>query len=110
MPWSPTMTSPDPIPTTLSDHLRQLGLGHTAAELNDLIARATQKRWSPVVLLEQLAQAELTARLHQRVERRPHDARLGRFKALADFEWTWPTQIHRPTAEAALTLDFLAQR
>jgi DNA replication protein DnaC len=103
------MPSPDPIPTTLSDHLRQLGLAYTAAELNDLIARATQKRWSPVVLLEQLAQAELTARLHQRVERRLHDARLGRFKALADFEWTWPTQIHRPTVERVFTLDFLAQ-
>jgi hypothetical protein len=57
------MPSLDPIPTTLSDHLRHLGLGHTAAELNDLIARATQKRWSPVVLLEQLAQGELAARL-----------------------------------------------
>jgi len=102
------MPSPDPIPTTLSDHLRQLGLGHTAADLNDLIARATQKRWSPVVLLEQLAQAELAARLHQRVERRLHDARLGRFKPLADFEWTWPTQLHRPTVERVFTLDFLA--
>lgn len=104
------MPSPDPIPTTLSDHLRQLGLSHTAAELNDLIARATQKRWSPVVLLEQLAQAELAARLHQRVERRLHDARLGRFKPLADFEWTWPTQLHRPTVERVFTLDFLAPR
>ena len=104
------MPSPDPIPTTLSDHLRQLGLGHTASDLNDLIARATQKRWSPVVLLEQLAQAELAARLYQRVERRLHDARLGRFKPLADFEWTWPTQLHRPTVERVFTLDFLAQR
>lgn len=103
------MPSLDPIPTTLSDHLRHLGLGHTAAELNDLIARATQKRWSPVVLLEQLAQAELAARLHQRVERRLHDARLGRFKLLADFEWTWPTQLHRPTVERVFTLDFLTQ-
>lgn len=104
------MPSPDPIPTTLSDHLRQLGLDHTAAELNDLIARATQKRWSPVVLLEQLAQAELAARLHQRVERRLRDARLGRFKPLADFEWTWPTQLHRPTVERVFTLDFLTQQ
>lgn len=104
------MPSLDPIPTTLSDHLQQLGLVHTAADLNDLIARATQKRWSPVVLLEQLAHAELAARLHQRVERRLHDARLGRYKALADFEWTWPTQIHRPTVERVFTLDFLAQR
>ena len=104
------MTSPDPIPPTLSDLLRQLGLVHTATELNDFIARATQKRWSPVVQLERLAHAELEARLRQRVERRLRDARLGRFKAMADFEWQWPKVIHRPTVERVLTLDFLAQR
>ena len=64
------MSSPDPIPTTLSDQLRQLGLLHTATDGNDFIARATQKRWSPVVQLERLVQAELEARLHHRVERR----------------------------------------
>src|SRR2546428_11329109 len=104
------MTSPDPIPTTLSDHLRQLGLFHTADERNDLVARATQKRWSPVVLLEQLVKAELDARTRQRVERRLKDARLGRFKMMADFEWDWPKQIHRPTVERVFTLDFLVKR
>ncbi len=104
------MSSLDPIPTTLTDHLRQLGLVHTATELNDLVARATQKRWSPVVLLEHLVQAELAARLRHRVDRRLRDARLGRFKAMADFEWNWPTQIHRPTVERVFTLDFLTQR
>jgi DNA replication protein DnaC len=104
------MTSPDPIPTTLPDQLRQLGLAQTATELNDFIARATQKRWSPVVQLERLVQAELDARLQQRVARRLRDARLGRFKLIADFEWAWPTAIHRPTADRILSLDFLAQR
>jgi DNA replication protein DnaC len=104
------MPSLDPIPTTLSDQLRQLGLVHTADALNDLIAGATQKRWSPTVLLERLAQAELTARLHQRVERRLKDARLGHYKPLADFEWSWPSQLHRPTVDRVFTLDFLAQR
>jgi DNA replication protein DnaC len=104
------MSSLDPIPTTLSDQLRQLGLVHTATELNDLVARATQKRWSPVVLLEHLAQAELEARLRHRVERRLRDARLGRFKPMADWEWDWPKQIHRPTVERVFTLDFLAKR
>lgn len=104
------MPSPDPIPATLSDQLRQLGLVHTAADLNDFLSRATQKRWSPVVQLERLVQTELEARLHQRVERRLKDARLGHFKPLADFEWTWPTQIHRPTVERVFTLDFLTQR
>ena len=51
------MSSPDPIPTTLSDHLRQLGLVHAAADLNDFVARATQKRWSPILLLEHLIEA-----------------------------------------------------
>ena len=104
------MSSPDPIPTTLSDQLRQLGLVHTASELNDFIARATQKRWSPVVQLERLAHAELEARLRQRVDRRLRDARLGRFKPMADWEWDWPKTIHRPTIERVLSLDFLAQR
>jgi DNA replication protein DnaC len=104
------MSSLDPIPTTLSDHLRQLGLVHTATELNDLVARATQKRWSPVVLLEHLATAELDARMRHRVERRLRDARLGRFKPMADWEWDWPKQIHRPTVERVFTLDFLAKR
>ena len=104
------MTSPDPIPTTLSDQLQQLGLLHTASDLNDFIAPATQKRWSPVVQLERLVQAELEARLRQRVERRLRDARLGRFKPIADWEWEWPKTIHRPTIERVLTLDFLTQR
>lgn len=104
------MSSLDPIPTTLRDQLRQLGLLHTAAELDDFVARATQKRWSPIVQLERLVDAELAARLRQRVDRRLKDARLGRFKMMADFEWEWPTHIHRPTVERVLSLDFLTQR
>src|SRR5439155_16902129 len=104
------MTSPDPIPPTVSDQLRQLGLVHTATELNDFIARATQKRWSPVVQLEHLVQAEREARLRHRVERRLRDARLGRFIPMTCWQWEWPNAIHRATVERVLTLEFLAQR
>ena len=38
--------------TTLQTDLRRLGFSHTADQLNDLIAEATRKRWSPTVLLE----------------------------------------------------------
>ena len=69
-----------------------------------------QKRWSPVVLLETVAQAELEARTRRRVERRLQDARLGRFRPMADWDWDWPKQIHRPTVERVLTLDFVTQR
>ena len=104
------MTLPDPIPTTLSDHLRQLGLTQTATDLNDLLARATLKRWSPVVLLDTVVRAELDARARQRVQRRLTEARLGRFKPTADFDWAWPKQIHRPSVERVLSLEFVTKR
>jgi DNA replication protein DnaC len=28
---------------------------------------------------------------------------------MADFEWDWPKQIHRPTVDRVFTLDFLAK-
>ena len=98
------MPSPDPIPTTLPEQLRQLGLTQTATDLNDLVARATQKRWSPVVLLDTVARAR------RRIDTRLLAARLGRFKPIADWEWDWPKQIHRPTVERVLGLDFVTKR
>ena len=50
-------------------------------------------------LLEALVQAELDERARRRLERQLRAARLGRFKAMADFEWDWPKQLHRPTVE-----------
>jgi hypothetical protein len=83
------MTSVDPkLTTTLTANLSRLGLTYTADSLNDLIARATRARWSPTVLLDTLVQAELDARAHRRLERQLQAALLGRFKPLADFEWT----------------------
>ena len=29
---------------------------------------------------------------------------------MADWEWDWPKQIHRPTVDRVFTLDFLAKR
>jgi DNA replication protein DnaC len=104
-----TSTPSTPTTTTLTANLQRLGLTHTADSVNDLVARATQKRWSPVVLLETLTQAELDERARRRLERQLRDARLGRFKALADFEWDWPKQIHRPTIDRVFTLDFLTK-
>ena len=102
------MRSADPT-TTLTANLQRLGLPHTAEHLNDLVARATQQRWSPVVLLETLSQAELNERARRRLERQLRAARLGRFKAMADFEWDWPTQLHRPNNDRVYTLDFVAK-
>lgn len=92
----------------LPSQLQRLGLALTAQSLEDLLARATSQRWSPRQLLEELARSETADLARRSLERRLAQARLGRFKPLADFDWHWPTKIDRPLIERALTLDFLA--
>src|SRR3954468_10019019 len=42
------------------------------------------------------------------LERRLKDARIGRFKPICDFDWTWPKRCDRAAVEALMALDFLA--
>lgn len=100
-------SSPPTTPPTLPDGLRQLGLRQTAAELADLLARATRHRWSPVQLLEELVRAESQDRAQRSLERRLARARLGTFKPMADFDWAWPKTVDRAAVERVLGLAFL---
>jgi DNA replication protein DnaC len=93
--------------TPLSDTLKALGLHHTAAHLDDLVALATKRRWSPVQLLEHLVATEQQERTRRSLERRLARARIGRFTPMTDFDWAWPTRSDRAAIEAALRLDFL---
>lgn len=101
------MTSDAAAPTTLETDLRRLGLHRTADGLDDRIAEAARKRWSPVVLLERLVADELEDKQRRSVERRLSHARLGRFKPLADWDWNRPDACDRAALERILALDFL---
>ena len=91
----------------LADALKLLGLHHTAAHLDDLVALATKRRWSPTQLLEHLVDVEQQERARRSLERRLLRSRLGRFTPMDAFDWAWPTRIDRAAVEAALHLDFL---
>jgi len=93
----------------LAAQLNHLGLLVTAQGLDDLLARAATQPWSPQQLLEEIARSETADRARRSLERRLAQARLGRFKPLADFDWHWPKKMDRPLIERALTLDFLTQ-
>src|SRR2546425_477794 len=64
---------------TLADALQSLGLRHTATHLDDIVALATKRRWSPTQLLEHLAELELQERTRRSLERRLARSRLGRW-------------------------------
>ncbi|HTW70279.1 MAG TPA: IS21-like element helper ATPase IstB [Acetobacteraceae bacterium] len=47
---------------------------------------------------------------HRRsLERRLKEARIGRFKPLCDFDWSWPKRCDRAAVEALMALDFLKE-
>lgn len=94
--------------SALVDALKAIGLTHTAAELDDLVALATKRRWNATQLLEHIVEAEQRERAQHSLNRRIGRSRLGHFKPLADFDWAWPTRIDRAAVEAAMQLEFLA--
>jgi DNA replication protein DnaC len=57
--------------------------------------------------LELLLEQEECERSKRGLERRIKDARVGRFKLLADFDWGWPKEIDRQLVEEIFTLEFL---
>jgi DNA replication protein DnaC len=93
----------------LSAQLSRIGLRATAASLDDFIARATRGRLSPRTMLEQIARAETADRAHRNQQRLLSQARIGRFKPMADFDWDWPKKIDRELIERALGLDFISE-
>lgn len=94
-------------PTNLNDQLKTLGLHGIAAGLDDFVALATKKRFAPIEILERFAAIETQERARRSLERRLSQAKIGRFKPMTDFDWSWPSRINRDAVEAALRLDFI---
>lgn len=76
-------------------------------QLHGLVARWDEVRdapWLPTVI-----EIEETERQRRSLERRIRNARIGRFKPIADFDWSWPEKIDRDLIEECLTLDIIAR-
>lgn len=91
----------------LAARLRSLGLLAAATGMSDLIASATKNRFSHIELLEHLATLEEKERARKSLERRTAMSRIGRFKPMDAFEWSWPTQIDKELVQSALSLEFV---
>jgi DNA replication protein DnaC len=57
----------------------------------------------------QLLDWEEAERSRRSMERRVRRARIGSFKPLVDFDWSWPTKCDRPAIEELMSLEFLAE-
>ncbi len=111
MPSARTKTTTKRAPKCNDDDLRAalcaVNLRGLADELDDFIARATRGRWAVTKVLEQLALIEARDRAQRSVDRRLSRSRLGRFKPMADFDWSWPDKLDKNTLERVMDMDFL---
>jgi DNA replication protein DnaC len=73
------------------------GLAGRASELDEKIS------------IEELLGIEEQERARRSLERRVRQARIGAFKPMADFDWSWPKKIDRELVEELFRLDFLAE-
>ena len=63
-------------------------------------------RYGDAAWLPELLAAEETARRKRSVERRIRSAHIGRFKPMADFDWSWPQEIDRVAVQELFTFRF----
>ena len=97
-------------------------LGHPGASHAELRAQAAELRlhgllahWDELMgqpetelRVRQWLGWESLERAHRSLERRLREAHLGRFKPLADFDWSWPKECDRAAIEELMSLQFLA--
>jgi len=90
------MSNPDP----LLRRAKKLGLYGLAAAWDEV----RKSDW-----IKSVIEIEEEERGRRSLERRIRRAKLGRFKPIADFDWSWPERIDRELIEEVLELGFLAE-
>ena len=85
---------------TVRPRLRRLGFYGLLAHAETLL----NEPW-----LARVIDLEERERSHRSLKRRLDQARLGRFKPIADFDWTWPTKCDRGLIEELFSLAFIEE-
>jgi len=82
----------------LAERVQKLALWGLLEHLDE----AAPEPWVPLLL-----GWEEVARSQRSLQRRLKTSRIGRFKPMADFDWSWPEKIDRADVEELFTLRFL---
>jgi DNA replication protein DnaC len=69
------------------------------------IDEVAQQEW-----VDWLLRVEEQERRRRSLERRLRFAAIGRFKPMADFDWSWPTEIDREAVEELFTFGFMSEK
>jgi DNA replication protein DnaC len=87
-------------PDPLMDRARRLGLYGLLARWKEF----GDQPWVPMLI-----ECEEAERSRRSLERRVRTSKVGRFKPVADFDWSWPKTIDRPLIEELMQLGFVEE-
>jgi DNA replication protein DnaC len=106
---APPLTHDDPVVLVerLVRHLTYLGLTHTIARLDDLLAWATKERPDYTALLEHVLAAEVDHKSAARIERRILLSGLPERKTLEAFDWDFQPSLDKTLVLELARLDFV---
>jgi len=96
-------TTADPI---LRDELQQRA---AALKLHGLVTHWDELPEAELPWVQRLIEWEEIERRRRGLERRLSAAHIGRFKPLADFDWSWPDQCDKTAVSGFMTLNFIKE-
>jgi len=102
-PLDPSRVSPCPI---LREELKQCSV---ALKLHGLLAHWDELPEAELLWVQKLIEWEDLERKRRGLERRLSAAHIGRFKPLADFDWSWPQQCDKAAVSGLMTLTFIKE-
>jgi DNA replication protein DnaC len=94
------MTNKPSSPDRLADRARRLGLYGLLTHWQEL----GDQPW-----VQTLIAYEEAERSRRSLERRIHTSKVGRFRPIVDFDWSWPKKIDRPLIEELMQLGFVEE-
>jgi DNA replication protein DnaC len=96
------MTSTTPESEALKSRARSLALHGLESHFDELTP-------ADLAFIRRFIEWEEQERQRRSLQRRLRNARLGDFKSMADFDWTWPKRCDREVVEELLTLQFVGE-
>ncbi len=93
----------------MNDTTRELQQRAADLKLHGLLAHWDELAHPTPQWVGQLLHWEEIERQRRGLQRRLRNARLGAFKPLADFDWSWPKRLDQAAIQALMNLRFLAQ-
>jgi len=93
--------------TTITPTTTELRTRATQLGLHGLVAHWDELSDADLVWVTRLVDWQHSERHRRSLQRRLGTARIGRFKPLADFDWSWPKRCDREAVDELMTLGFL---